>query len=105
MLNFRLPRPDVLIDFNRVSGLDGIALDGGALLRVGAMTRQSALERHAGVAARCPLLPAALRFVGHPPIRHRGTVGGSRGHADPAARGRALKTCSDNSSRIPVSWS
>lgn len=93
MLNFRLARPDVLIDLNRVSGLDGIALDGGDLLRVGAMTRQSTLERHAEVAARCPLLPAALRFVGHPPIRHRGTVGGSLAHADPAAELPAVLAC------------
>ncbi len=92
MLNFRLARPDLLIDLNRVPGLDGIALDGG-LLRVGAMTRQSALERHAGVAARCPLLPAALRFVGHPPIRNRGTVGGSLAHADPAAELPAVLAC------------
>ncbi|MBI2879474.1 MAG: xanthine dehydrogenase family protein subunit M [Candidatus Rokubacteria bacterium] len=92
MLNFRLARPEVLIDLNRVPGLDGIRLDGG-LLRIGAMTRQSTLERHAEVLARCPLLPAALHFIGHPPIRHRGTIGGSLAHADPAAELPAVLAC------------
>jgi len=94
LLNFRLARPGLLIDLNRVPGLDGVRLDGG-LLRIGAMTRQRTLERHAEVRARCPLLPEALRFVGHPPIRNRGTVGGSLAHADPAAELPALLACLD----------
>jgi aerobic carbon-monoxide dehydrogenase medium subunit len=84
LLNLRLVRPAVLIDLNRVAGLDGITLDGD-VLRVGAMTRQRRLEKDAAVRARCPLLAEALGFVGHPPIRHRGTIGGSLAHADPAA--------------------
>jgi carbon-monoxide dehydrogenase medium subunit len=84
LLNLRLVRPAVLIDLNRVAGLDGVTLDGD-LLRVGAMTRQRRLEKDGGVRARLPLLVEALGFVGHPPIRHRGTIGGSLAHADPAA--------------------
>jgi carbon-monoxide dehydrogenase medium subunit len=49
------------------------------------MTRQRAAERDALVAARTPLLRDALRWVGHPQIRNRGTIGGSLAHADPAA--------------------
>ncbi len=92
LLNLRLARPSVLIDLNRVAGLDGIMLDGD-VLRVGAMTRQRSLERDAAVRARCPLLAEALRFVGHPAIRHRGTVGGSLAHADPAAELPAVIVC------------
>jgi carbon-monoxide dehydrogenase medium subunit len=89
LLNLRLVRPGVIIDLNRVAGLDGITLDGD-VLRVGAMTRQRRLEKDAGVRARLPLLVEALGFVGHPPIRNRGTIGGSLAHADPAAELPAL---------------
>jgi CO/xanthine dehydrogenase FAD-binding subunit len=84
LLNLRLAAPDVLIDVNRVASLDGIAAwDGG--LAIGAMARQSALERSRLAQERLPLLVEAARMVGHPTIRHRGTVGGSLAHADPAA--------------------
>ena len=49
------------------------------------MTRQVALERSELVRRRWPLLHQAVRLVGHPQIRTRGTVGGSVAHADPAA--------------------
>lgn len=84
MLNMRLARPGHLIDLNRVAELDYLAeRDGG--LAVGAMTRQRAVERSPLVRDRCPLLAQAIRYVGHLPIRTRGTVGGSVAHADPAA--------------------
>jgi len=92
MLNFRLARPALLVDINRVPGLDGLEeVDG--VLRVGALVRQRRLERWA--AGRMPLLAAALRLVGHLPIRVRGTVGGSIAHADPAAELPALLLCLD----------
>ncbi len=84
LLNMRLAGPDVLIDVNGVGGLDHIeAWDGG--LTIGALARQSALERSHLAGDRLPLLAEAIHFVGHPTIRHRGTVGGSLAHADPAA--------------------
>jgi aerobic carbon-monoxide dehydrogenase medium subunit len=92
LLNLRLARPAVVIDLNRVAGLDAIA-DDGAVLRIGAMARQRAVERDPVVRARCPLLSEALALVGHPPIRHRGTVGGSLAHADPAAELPAVLAC------------
>jgi CO/xanthine dehydrogenase FAD-binding subunit len=55
------------------------------MLRMGAMTRQAVLERSELVRRRWPLLHEAVRLVGHPQIRTRGTVGGSVAHADPAA--------------------
>lgn len=84
LLNFRLARPNVLIDLGRVEGLDEITEDGGRL-RIGAMARQRHMETSPLVARTCPLLIKALRHVGHVQIRNRGTVGGSLAHADPAA--------------------
>ena len=84
MLNMRIARPGVLVDVNRVPGLDGIAAENGHL-RVGATCRQRALERSALARERCPLLAACLPYVGHVATRNRGTVGGSIAHADAAA--------------------
>jgi CO/xanthine dehydrogenase FAD-binding subunit len=83
MLNFRLARPARLVDLERVGGLAYIEADGS--LRIGAMTRQLTLERSPEAAERWPLLRQALRYVGHPQTRSRGTVGGSIAHADPKA--------------------
>jgi CO/xanthine dehydrogenase FAD-binding subunit len=84
LMNFRLARPDVLVDLNQLSELQYIHKHDG-LLAVGSMTRQSALERSALVAARAPLLTEVMPWVAHAPIRNRGTVGGSLAHADPSA--------------------
>ncbi len=84
LLNMRLARPAVLIDLNRVKGLDHITAANGEI-RVGAMTRQRVAERSSVLASRIPLITEALRWVGHAQIRNRGTVGGSLAHADPAA--------------------
>ncbi len=65
MLALRLARPTVVVDVNRVTGLDAISQHGGSLA-VGALVRQRALERWA--AERVPLLATALGHVGHAPI-------------------------------------
>jgi carbon-monoxide dehydrogenase medium subunit len=92
MLNFRLARPAVIVDINRVAGLDEL-VRAGATLRVGALVRQRRLERWS--AGQAPLLHAGLRLIGHPAIRTRGTVGGSIAHADPAAELPALLLACD----------
>jgi len=85
LLAFRLVRPTLLVDLNRVPGLASVrALEDGGLA-VGAMTRTHELERSALVAERWPLARAAAPEIGHRQIRNRGTVGGSIVHADPAA--------------------
>jgi len=84
LLNFRLARPERLVDVNRIDGLAHIRREGGAL-HIGAVTRMATLEHSPLVAARWPLLAESARLVGHPQIRSRGTVGGSVAHADPAA--------------------
>ncbi len=85
LLNFRLARPERIVDINRVEELAYIreGTDGG--LRIGALARQAELERSRLVAERWPLLTQAVRLVGHPQIRSRGTVAGSVAHADPTA--------------------
>ena len=85
LMSLRLARPAVIVDMNRVPGLDAVAVNGDGSLSIGAMTRQRALERDPGLAQRNPLLAAAVPLVGHFQIRNRGTVGGSLVHADPAS--------------------
>jgi carbon-monoxide dehydrogenase medium subunit len=83
MMKFRLARPSVLVDLQGVRHLAYIQPANGAVA-FGGMARLSSLESDA-VRALCPILAEAARHIGHPPIRHRGTVCGSLAHADPAA--------------------
>jgi aerobic carbon-monoxide dehydrogenase medium subunit len=89
MMNFRLVRPEHLIDLNRLEGLDYITERDG-ILAVGAMTRQRRLERSDLIRQHYPLIAAATAVLGHPASRNRGTVGGSIAHADLAAELPAL---------------
>jgi CO/xanthine dehydrogenase FAD-binding subunit len=84
-MNFRLATPAVLIDLNDVSELTHIGMDAEGGLRVGAMTRQRALERSPLIARAAPLIAETMPYVAHAAIRSRGTIGGSLAHADPAA--------------------
>src|SRR5688572_2688496 len=84
LLNFRLVRPQHLVDLNGLTALAGIRQDDGRLV-IGAMTRQRAVETSGLVRERCPLLAEAMPQIGHVQIRNQGTVGGSLAHADPAA--------------------
>lgn len=84
MLNFRLLRPSILVDINRIPGLSDIK-DTGGEIHVGALTRHHQLETSPVVAEHLPVLRAAMTHVAHLAIRNRGTIGGSLTHADPAA--------------------
>ena len=84
LLNFRLSRPAALVDLNRIPALAYIRAHDGEV-RLGAMTRQRTIEFSPVIAERVPLLTEATRWVGHLPIRSRGTIGGSLAHADPSA--------------------
>jgi len=83
IINFRLGRPEVLIDINRIEELDYIREEGDGLV-IGALTRERDLELSPPVRERCPILAKAVSFIGHVPIRNRGTIGGSLVHADPS---------------------
>jgi carbon-monoxide dehydrogenase medium subunit len=94
LLNFRLARPAALIDVNRIAELAYVREDDGTVA-FGAMTRQRTVEFSPVVARRLPLLREATRWVGHLPIRSRGTIGGSIAHADPSAEYPAVLTALD----------
>lgn len=94
LLAFRLARPALLVDLNRLGAeLGGVEEEAGGALRIGALARQRAVER----SARLALLGEALALVGHPAIRNRGTVVGSVCHADPAAEMCAVALALDGS--------
>ena len=84
LLNFRLARPAVLVDLNRIAALSHVAVEDGTLC-IGAMARQATVEVDPGAARGWPLLTEAIGHIAHPQIRNRGTVGGSLAHNDPAA--------------------
>ena len=84
LMAMRLARPKRLIDIARIPELAFVRDEGGAVV-IGATTRQCVLEHDATVRAKVPLLAKVMPFVGHAPIRARGTVGGSLANADPAA--------------------
>ncbi|HEY2508191.1 MAG TPA: xanthine dehydrogenase family protein subunit M [Streptosporangiaceae bacterium] len=84
MMKLRLAQPEVLIDIGRLDELAGVAADGDELV-IGATTRHAELAASELIRAEAPLLAYAAAQVGDPQIRHRGTIGGSLSHADPAA--------------------
>jgi len=84
MLAMRLARPARLIDILRLPELAGIRAEKAAVV-VGATTRQAVAERDPAIAAHVPMLARVLPWVGHPPTRNRGTIGGSIANADPSA--------------------
>jgi aerobic carbon-monoxide dehydrogenase medium subunit len=84
LMNMRLARPGVLVDINRIPHFSVCGLNDGQVM-LGATVRQGAALADPELARRVPLLTAALRHVGHPQNRARGTVVGSLAHHDPAA--------------------
>jgi aerobic carbon-monoxide dehydrogenase medium subunit len=84
LMKFRLARPATLVDIGRLTDLAGVR-DGGDHLAIGALTRHHDLEHDELVQEHCPLLAYAAGLVGDRQVRHRGTIGGSLGHCDPAA--------------------
>lgn len=84
VMNFRLAQPAVLIDLNPISSLDFIETIADGSLHIGAMVRQSRLEKSAVIQTHAPLIHQTMPVVAHSQIRNRGTIGGSLAHADPA---------------------
>lgn len=84
LMNFRLSRPEQLLDITGIPGLDAVRLDGDTI-RVGALVRHQFLADHVVVREHLPVLAEAASHVGHWAIRNQGTLGGSLVHADPAA--------------------
>jgi carbon-monoxide dehydrogenase medium subunit len=84
LMKLRLAMPEVLIDLGRVPGLSFIE-DRGDHVAIGALTRHRDLETSGLLTREMPLLAHAAGHVGDPQVRHRGTIGGSIAHGDPAS--------------------
>ncbi len=84
IMKLRLAAPTVLVDLGRVEDLKYVR-DEGDHLAIGAMTRQSELERDPVLHEHCGLLAYTASLVGDPSVRHRGTIGGSLSHGDAAS--------------------
>ena len=84
LLRLRVTRPSVLVDIGRLSELSYVRDEAGSLA-IGALTRHHDLASSPLVQEHNPLLSYAARLIGDPQVRHRGTVGGSLAHGDPAS--------------------
>src|SRR5690349_14444014 len=113
MMNFRLARPTALVDVSRLEGLSYLRADAADGLRIGALTTHRTVEisRDPAVLGGFGVLPRSARWIGHYPIRSRGTFGGSIAHADPASEwcllavllgARVVLTGPDGSRTVPA---
>ena len=84
LMKLRLARPSVLIDVGRVGDLSYVREDGDEIA-IGALTRHHDLHRDATLQQHCGIVAHVAGMVGDPQVRHRGTIGGSLAHADPAS--------------------
>jgi len=84
MMKFRLAAPTQLIDVGRINDLSYIRQDNGHVT-IGAMTKHAELEASDVIASAAPLLGHVAALVGDPSVRHRGTLGGTLAHSDPAS--------------------
>ena len=84
MMRYRLATPSVLVDVGRLDDLRYIRRSNGSVA-IGALTRHSELEHSDVLAEACPMMASVAALVGDPAVRHRGTLGGTIAHADPAS--------------------
>ena len=84
LMKLRLAAPEVIIDLGGLRDLSYVT-DQGSYVAIGALTRHHDVENSELLGREVPLLAHAAGQVGDPQIRHRGTIGGSIAHADPAS--------------------
>jgi len=84
LLRLRFARPSLLVDIGRLRELRYVR-DDGDRIAIGALTRHADLAGDALLAERCAPIADAAAHVGDPQVRHRGTIGGSVAHGDPAS--------------------
>ncbi|HSK17215.1 MAG TPA: xanthine dehydrogenase family protein subunit M [Gaiellaceae bacterium] len=84
LMRLRLARPELLVDVGRLGDLSYVREDGDATA-IGALTRYRDLETSELLRSACPILAETASLVGDPQVRHRGTIGGSIAHCDPAS--------------------
>ncbi len=83
-LRLRIARPAKLADLGRLDDLAYVR-DGGTHVAIGAMTRHAVVAKHALVSEHCPIVSFTAAQIGDPQVRHRGTIGGTLSHGDPAS--------------------
>jgi len=83
-MKLRIARPTALVDIGRLDDLRFVRED-GETITVGALTRHAQVAADPSLRASCAILAHAASEVGDPQVRHRGTIGGSVSHADPAS--------------------
>jgi len=84
LLRLRFARPAVLVDLGRLDALRYIR-DAGEQVAIGALTRHHDLNHDPLLQEHCPLVSHTAGLIGDPQVRHRGTIGGSIAHGDPAS--------------------
>jgi carbon-monoxide dehydrogenase medium subunit len=84
LLRLRVSRPTLLVDLGRVEGLSYVR-DAGDMLAIGALTRHHDVHTAPLLQEHCPLVSYTAGLIGDPQVRHRGTIGGSLAHGDPAS--------------------
>jgi aerobic carbon-monoxide dehydrogenase medium subunit len=84
LMKLRLATPAVIVDIGRLRDLDYVRAEGGEV-RIGALTRHCDVETSDVLREQAPLLAHVAGQVGDPQVRHRGTIGGSVAHGDPAS--------------------
>jgi len=83
-MKLRIARPSLLVDVGRIGSLSYVR-DGDDVIAIGALTRHKDLAESALLQVQCPLVSTVAAQVGDPQVRHRGTIGGSLAHGDPAS--------------------
>jgi carbon-monoxide dehydrogenase medium subunit len=84
LMRLRMARPELLVDIGRLSDLSYVREDGDAIA-IGALTRYHDLQHDELLRSACPILAESVGTIGDPQVRHRGTIGGSVAHTDPAS--------------------
>jgi carbon-monoxide dehydrogenase medium subunit len=84
LLRLRVTRPSLLVDIGRIPDLSYVR-DAGEWLAIGALTRYKALQDDPLIQEHCPIVSHTAGLIGDPQVRHRGTIGGSLAHCDPAS--------------------
>ena len=84
LMKLRLATPSVVIDVGRIRELSYVR-DGGDQVSIGALTRHRDVETSDLLQREAPILAHVAGLVGDPQVRHRGTIGGSLAHGDPAS--------------------
>jgi aerobic carbon-monoxide dehydrogenase medium subunit len=109
VMKLRFAAPRALVDINRISGLDGLEVNGG--LTIGALVRHKTCETSAGLKGRYGVLGDAAKQIADPIVRNLGTVCGSLAHADPqgdwgsvmlAVRAEVVARGPDGERRVPI---